>query len=273
VRMRSVLFFLCIALASAQINLQDFYFRNGFFAYTTIDVGSRTVGAEVLFAAFGNITFSPDSTFLLAAVASASNVIIQHRTRFDYSVIVAGNEVIADSDVVLNHTLVKEFDNENSPFPLEPPQFEVNSGGDDITVEPQTTVRLDPGSYGAVVVSSFGTLILSPGVYAFSSFVQEADSRVVVGIVGAPRFVLILTNFASFGDRTTFVGLIPIFFLSAQESQLTIGNDLVRVGFNGRFRTDVGLVIAAPRAPVVVGARNLIINVAFAGNSIVLQSP
>ena len=96
--------------------------------------------------------------------------------------ITSGEEVSLGSNVIVTGTIT-----ENATVTAEPlPPHSFTAGGANVTVATGTTLALDPGTYGGVVVNGWATLELTTGDYFFTRFEMAKESFLNVDLPTGP---------------------------------------------------------------------------------------
>lgn len=175
-----------------------------------------TVNGNVYAGGGGSVSVGNDSA-INGNLLSASPVQLRDRTHVTLIDTNAG--LVRGSNDVIGTVLT------SAPtlptFPTVSQQF---TGTQAITVAVGTSRTLSPGQYGAVTVFSGGKLILSAGVYAFTSLDLEPSATLVTPSSSSETAQLFVRNSVIYRGRTATAGgaLAPLFLGYAGTNPITI---------------------------------------------------
>jgi hypothetical protein len=158
-------------------------------------------------------------------LSSSGNAFLRERATINGSIILGGtltqqNQVTITGTITQNSSLVYPVISTNT----------VVAGTQDITVQNNNSLLLNPGSYGNVHVYANATLTLGKGTYNVSSFVLEPGVTLIIAANKSDIVQVNVSNLLSFGDRTImqFSGTawaLNVRFYSNQTSQFRTGTD------------------------------------------------
>ncbi|MBN2802507.1 MAG: hypothetical protein JXR91_05400, partial [Deltaproteobacteria bacterium] len=137
-------------------------------------------------------------------VVSLGNVFMRDRALVVGDVKTAGLLTVQD-----NYTVTGEVVESASVVPfnelvLNPGYFDAING--DVSIEPNLSESLDPGSYGALSVKTDSEVILSTGLYEFNSLSVEPGAGIVIDDVNGPVIVMVKSGFTFRGTVSTSLG-------------------------------------------------------------------
>lgn len=102
-----------------------------------------------------------------------------------------GNLTLSGVITAQDDTSITHINADTNVTPPTIPQFAVTIGDTDITVDNDQQLTLTPGSYGDVVVSSRGALLLSAGEYHMNSLTIESNGEIMIDSASNDTAILV----------------------------------------------------------------------------------